>query len=257
MFRFEKKNLIKLALALCIVLTLVSLNPVSRQILLFTLKFPLILLKASQREAIALFTFHRNFFQSENLRKQIDLLNQEINALKELETENERLKRLLSLGETLNFKVIVARVVAHSPDSWSHAFLIDKGTRHGVAKGMTVMSYLGLLGRIIEANPGTSKVLLVSDPNFAVSALVQRSRQEGLVCGTLGGYLMMRYLPADSDVNTGDTVVTSGLNGRFPKGLVIGSVVEVRKEFSDLNRYAIIKPATPLSSIEEILVVIQ
>lgn len=122
---------------------------------------------------------------------------------------------------------------------------------------MTVVTYLGMAGRIQEVTPNTSNVMLLSDPNMSVSAICQRSRQEGLVQGSLGGYLVMRYLPESSDIKLDDTIVTSGLNDTFPKGLLLGRVVELGKEFSGLNSFAIIKPAVNLSFIEEVLVIVQ
>jgi rod shape-determining protein MreC len=98
--------------------------------------------------------------------------------------------------------------------------------------------------------------MLISDPNLGVSALVQRSRQEGLVSGTLGTYLTMRYLPKDADIKIQDVIVSSGLNEVYPKGLLIGTVIDIGKEFSGLSRFATIKPAIDLSNIEEVLIII-
>jgi rod shape-determining protein MreC len=86
---------------------------------------------------------------------------------------------------------------------------------------------------------------------------VQRSRQEGLVTGTLGGNLIMRYLPEEPDIQVSDTIITSGLNGFYPKGLLIGTVIDVGKEFSGLSHYALVKPEAKLSNIEEVLIIIQ
>jgi len=119
-----------------------------------------------------------------------------------------------------------------------------------------VISYLGLLGRVVEVSQSSSKVMLINDPALSVSAINQRSRQEGLVCGTLGNTLVMRYLPKDADIQASDIIVTSGLTDIYPKGLIIGTVVEVGEEFSGLSRYANIKPATDLSAVEEVLVII-
>ncbi len=87
--------------------------------------------------------------------------------------------------------------------------------------------------------------------------MLQRSRQEGLISGTLGNYLIMRYLPEDVDAKPGDIIITSGLNVMYPKGLLIGTVSEINKEFSGLSRYAIVKPAVKLSGIEEVLIITQ
>lgn len=121
---------------------------------------------------------------------------------------------------------------------------------------MAAVTFLGLVGRISEAQEFTSKVMLITDPNIGISAIDQRSRQEGLVSGTLGSNLIMRYLPEEPDIKINDTVITSGLNSAYPKGSFIGTVVAIGKEFSGLSSYAIIKPAVNLSDIEEVLIII-
>ena len=119
-----------------------------------------------------------------------------------------------------------------------------------------MLNYFGLIGRVVETSAATAKVMLINDPNLGVSAIVQRSRQEGLVSGTLGNSLTMRYLPKDADIKPGDAIITSGLTDICPKGLAIGEVTDVGEEFSGLSRYAIIMPACHLSDIEEVLVII-
>jgi rod shape-determining protein MreC len=122
---------------------------------------------------------------------------------------------------------------------------------------MAAITYLGLLGRVAETSESTSKIMLVSDPDMGVSGLIQRSRQEGLVCGTLGSHLIMKYLPEEADIKVSDIVVTSGLSQEYPKGLLIGRVIDIGREFSGLSRYAVIEPAVKLSNIEEVLIIVQ
>ncbi|MDD5596088.1 MAG: rod shape-determining protein MreC, partial [Candidatus Omnitrophica bacterium] len=132
----------------------------------------------------------------------------------------------------------------------------NKGSNSWIKRGFVVMSYIGLLGRVVETSQYSSKVMLLNDPSLSVSAIDQRSRQEGLVCGTLESSLVMRYLPKDADIAVSDVIITSGLTNIYPKGLIIGTVVEIGEEFSGLSRYASIKPAVNLSSIEEVLIII-
>jgi rod shape-determining protein MreC len=135
--------------------------------------------------------------------------------------------------------------------------IVDKGSDSGIQRGTAVVNFLGLIGRVTETTVFTSKITLINDPNVAVSGMLQRSRQEGLISGTLGNYLIMRYLPEDVDAKPGDIVVTSGLNLMYPKGLLIGTIAEINKEFSGLSRYAIVRPAVKLSGIEEVLIIMQ
>lgn len=210
----------------------------------------------SRREFGAIIFYHRNFIQNEKLKKYIDLLKNRLNAKEEIYLENARLKNLLSFRQKSSYRLIAARVIARSADSWSSSVIIDKGKRNGIKRQMAVITYLGLAGRVTDTQEFTSKILLISDPNLGVSAIVQRSRQEGLVSGTLGSHLIMKYLPEESDIRIGDVIITSGLNQTYPKGLLIGTVVGIGREFSGLSRYAIIKPAVNPSNIEEVLIII-
>jgi rod shape-determining protein MreC len=218
---------------------------------------PLILFKLFGREVNGIIFYHRNFINNARLNNENYLLRQRLNTLQEASLENERLKKLLALKDSSSFKVIACRVIGRSADSWASLLIIDKGSYHGIKRGMPVISYLGLLGRVSEAGKFTSKVTLISDPGLGVSGIVQRSRQEGLVSGTLGANLLMRYLPQEPDIKVGDAIVSSGLNDIYPEGLLIGTVVDVSRELSGLNPYAVIKPAINLSNIEEVLVVVQ
>lgn len=256
MFKFKKKKLIFFSI-LCFLLLLLSLStPYIRAPFLDTLKYPLSLLTLIQREFGAIIFYHRNFIQNEKLKKDIDLLKNRLNAKEEIYLENARLKNLLYFKQKSSYRLIAARVIARSADSWSSSVIIDKGKHTGIKRQMAVITYLGLAGRVIDTQEFTSKILLISDPNLGISAIVQRSRQEGLVSGTLGSHLIMRYLPEESDIRIGDVIVTSGLNQTYPKGLLIGTVVGIGREFSGLSRYAIIKPAVNLSNIEEVLIII-
>lgn len=200
--------------------------------------------------------YHSNFVQNARLKNETDFLKNKLNAEQEIILENTRLKNLLSFKQNSPYKLIAAKVIARSPDSWTSSVIIDKGTSSGITRGMVVVNYLGMVGKVTQTQRSTSRVSLLSDPSLSVSAIVQRSRQEGLVSGTLGSLLIMKYLPEDADINLNDTVVTSGLNDVYPKGLLIGTVVDIGKEYSGLSRYAIIKPAVNLSNIEEVLIII-
>lgn len=201
--------------------------------------------------------YHRNMVESERLNNQVNLLRGKLNNSKELFLENQRLNNLLSFKQKSSFKVIAAKVISRPPDAWGSAVIIDKGSFHGIKTGMPAITYIGLAGRVTEVNNSSAKIILLNDPNLSVSALLRRTRQEGLVCGTLGAYLIMRYLPLDCDLQIGDEVITSGLNSAFPKALLIGTVADIGKEFSGLSRFCLIKPAVNLSNLEELLLVAQ
>lgn len=209
-----------------------------------------------QGEIGGIIFYHRNLTENLSLRKEIDFLRNKLNSLNEIYLENLRLKNSLSFKQKSAFKIIPAKVIARPADNWSAGLIIDKGLAYGIRKGMAAVSYLGLVGRVVETTDSTAKIMLLSDPNLGISSLVQRSRQEGLVCGTLGNTLLMKYLPEDADIKLQDVIVTSGLNDTYPKGLLIGTVIDIGKEFSGLSRYCLIKPAVNLSNLEEVLIVI-
>jgi len=253
-----KKKVLTFWIILCILLLLLLLSiPAIRAPFLNTIKQPLNLLTLIRREVGAIIFYYRNFTQNERLTKEIDFLRNKVNACQETYLENIRLKEHLSLKKQSSLKLIAAKVIARSADSWSSVIIIDKGRRNGIKRGMVAINYLGLLGRVIESGESASKILLINDPNLSISAIVQRSRQEGLISGTLGPNLIMKYLPEDCDIKIQDTIISSGLNQNYPKGLLIGTVTYIGKEFSGLSRYCLIRPAVNLSSIEEVLIIIQ
>lgn len=257
MFKIKKKSLITLTVFSLLIILFLSLSHILRASFFNALSFPLNVFTLMRREAGAIIFYHRNFRQNEILKKQSDFLKNRLNTHNELILENSRLKQILSFKQKSPFRLTASRVIGQSPDSWSSSIVIDKGRFNGIRRDMTVITYLGLVGRIVDAQEFTSKVILISDPNIGISALSQRSRQEGLVSGTLGENLIMRYLPLEPDIKINDIIITSGLNVVYPKGLLIGMVTALGREFSGLSSYAIIKPAVNLSDLEEVLVIVK
>lgn len=255
--KFKKKFLAFSSIVIGLLLVICVLIPSLRPFFLNALKQPLKLAVFCRRELGGIVSYHRNLTQNERLRKEVDLLRNRLSTGLEVYLENERLKNLLSLKQASPYRLMAARVIGRSPDNWSCSIIIDKGKNSGIRDGMAAVNFLGLVGRVIEAGKYTSKILLLNDPGLGVSGLIQRSRQEGLVCGTLGAHLLMKYLPEESDIKVQDAVITSGLNSAYPKGLLIGKVIDIGKEFSGIGRFAIIKPAVNMSNIEEVLIIIE
>lgn len=220
------------------------------------ISIPLEIFTLIKNETAGVIFYHRNMVQRRRFSDELMLLKKKLNDANEALLENSRLKKMLLFKQDSAFRVLAARVIARSADNWSQAVIIDKGASSGIKKGYVAINYLGLIGRVIEVSGAASKILLIDDPGLGVSSIIQRSRQEGLVTGTLSSNLIMRYLPKDADIALNDVIVTSGLTANFPKGLIIGTVVDISEEFSGLSKYAIIKPAVNLSGIEEVLVII-
>ncbi|RLC93664.1 MAG: rod shape-determining protein MreC, partial [Chloroflexi bacterium] len=133
---------------------------------------------------------------------------------------------------------------------------INVGARQGVKVGMPVVSSgAGLVGRIAQVNPRTAKVKLLTDADSQVAALLQTSRVSGLVVGQPDGTLLMQYIPQEDSIGDDEIVLTSGLGGTLPKGLVIGQVTKVLQEDYELFQAAIVRPAVDLSRLELVLVI--
>lgn len=252
-----KKKIIIIVSSVCFFVLILSFSvSFLREPSLGILEPPLQLFTLIQREFQGLIFYHRNLILNEKLKREVDYLHNKLSQQQEVVLENSRLKDLLSFKGDSTYKLIAAKVIARSADSWTSNIIIDKGRISGIKRSMVVVNFLGLVGKIIEAQESTAKVLLISDPSLSVSAIVQRSRQEGLVCGTLGSHLIMKYLPEEADIQIGDAVITSGFNDVYPKGVIIGTVISIGNEFSGLSRFAIIKPAVNLSNIEEVLIIV-
>ncbi len=207
----------------------------------------------------------------EELQTQVDGLMVENVRLREYEAEVQQLRALLNFtseypisaplgadvvgretGETYPY----GEVVGTETNPYLRYVTINVGASQGVEVGMPVVSNgPGLVGRVAEVSPRAAKVQLLNDPESAVAALLQVSRVTGLVVGQPDGSLRMEYLPQDEEISAGDLVLTSGLGGFMPKGLVIGQVTEVRKMDYELFQAAIVRPAVDFSRLELVLVI--
>jgi len=255
-FKLPRKILIKFILVACAVFLLANSLSCFKDPFNNFFKPQLSLVGWVKREIGGLIFFHRNLIENERLNNEVGALRSRLLDSREVLLENARLRGLLNFKQQSPLRLVPSRVIGRSPDSWSSSIIIDKGKSNGVRRGMVVISLQGLVGRISESSDNSSKVLLINDPASGISSIVQRSRQEGLVSGTLGTNLIMRYLPENADIVLNDTIITSELSQICPKGLLVGKVISLGKELSGLNRYAMIRPAVDLASIEEVLVII-
>lgn len=194
---------------------------------------------------------------SENkvLRDQIDLLVAHEEIHQALAQENARLKALLKFKEQSPWEMIPAQVIGRDYSIWSRGILIDKGSQDQIRLGQAVLTPVGLLGRVIEVGSHVSRVILVTDPRFRVSAVLSRLRVAGLVMGSGSGECQITYLPSNVELKDGETVVTAGGLSFCPEGIPIGIIRRVSQSLSELYRLALIRPAVKLSSVEEVLVV--
>ncbi len=187
------------------------------------------------------------------LNDQIEIMKNKLVALDELKLENKRLKELLDFKKETSYKTISARVIGRDPSNWTSLIFIDKGEEDGIKKYMAVTTDKGLVGRVIEVGSFSAKVMFVTDPDSRIGVLVQRTRHDGLLYGTLSGRCQMVYISLDADVWPGDLVISSGLGTSIPKGLLMGTVEDVFIDKSGLYQSAVVRPAVDLSRIEEVL----
>ncbi len=206
----------------------------------------------------------RSQLQQENaeLKERIAQLEGQLALNSDLENENERLREFVNYyGDNPEYELLTARVIAKSSSYWFDTFLINAGRSQGLETDMVVLSTYGLVGRVIDVGSNWGKVRAIIDSNSAVSAMIERTRDVGVVRGTPdvetgSSRCGMYHLPYDNDLVPGDKVLTSGLGGVFPKGIVIGEVVEVSRSESGTERIAIIQPQVDFAQIEEVMVLL-
>ncbi len=207
------------------------------------------------------------FAELRNLRQRNAELEQ-INAsllaeklsLREVEHENEGLREFFKFakkrpGLELRGAQILGLAIGDESTNFLRRIIVDLGQMHGVKVGMPVITDQGLVGRISEVNDSISKVLLLTDATSAVNAVLQKSRLNGVVRGTASGDLMMDFIDQGVKFSVGEAVLTSGLGGRFPKGLPIGQVVEIRHRDIDFSQQAVVRPTVDFKRLELVAVV--
>jgi rod shape-determining protein MreC len=196
-------------------------------------------------------------FRSENerLRRRIEALEIERQRLLEAQATNDRLKQLLDFRSELSGKAITASIIANNASSWFRSCTLDKGSADGVRKGMAVVTPLGVVGQVVAVTPRTAKVLLLTDPNSGIDVLVQRTRARGIVSGSLENGTILKYVKRSEDIQEGDRLLTSGTDGVFPKGMVVGTIIKVTKQNIGLFQSVEVLPAVQSTRVEDVLVV--
>ncbi|HPV28089.1 MAG: rod shape-determining protein MreC [Bacteriovoracaceae bacterium] len=196
--------------------------------------------------------------ENEVLRKEIDELRVRSMNLEDIKNENQRLRAMLEFKEAFqDFSLIPASVLSQDITHVFKTVLIDKGSRSGFGINTPILNPSGVVGRVIAVSPHTAQVLLITDPNSSIPALIESSRVKGIVKGREESLLSLEYVRSTEEVNVGDCVVTSGLLGMFPKGLKIGYVREVKKDDRQIFAKIILEPCVKMEKIEEIFGIAQ
>jgi rod shape-determining protein MreC len=197
--------------------------------------------------------------ENEALKRKVEDLTVQLVALQEVAAENRLLREQLQMGQRylplgMTGAEVEARVVGVEPGNLIRAISIVAQSGVQLLPDMPVVSGRGLVGRVVRSYGNKATVLLITDPNSAIAALVQRTRAQGLVRGQLDGTLLLDEVGKDSEVQEGDVVVTSGLGGVFPRGIVIGQVSRVIERDTALFKQAIVSPSVDFGALEIVLV---
>jgi len=194
--------------------------------------------------------------ENRQLKEQIEQMRLEQVRLSEDAAQARRLQNLLGFKEQFIAKTVAAQVIGSSGSDLSRIVYIDKGEDRGIKRDMAVITADGIVGKVLLVYPSESQVLLISDQSSGVGAILDKSRLQGVLRGAPNGEVTLERVMSDEQVQPGETVLTSGGDQIFPKGLPIGSVTKVAPG-KDLFLNIKIKPATDLSKLEEVLVLVE
>jgi rod shape-determining protein MreC len=199
-----------------------------------------------------------------DVREENEQLRQELLQYKTANIEyreavatNVRLQKLLELKESLPPPTLTAEIVGKDPSLWFRTFTINRGSSDGVQKGMPVVTVEGVVGQVLTSSPNYSKVLLATDPNSAIEIITQKTRVQGIVKGLGRDAFGLHYVLKSGEVVKGDYVLTSGLGGVFPKGLMVGTVSEVMKSRRGMFQTIEIEPAVDFSQLEYLIIIMK
>jgi rod shape-determining protein MreC len=208
--------------------------------------------------------FFHDYLDLVNVRQQNDQLKREVAELEaehtrmvELQVENRHLADLLELREALGMSAVAARVIGVDPSGISDTLIISDGSDSGLRREDAVISTDGVVGKLIAVGPDSSRVLLIDDHNSGLDAFDQRSRARGIVSGELDAGMTMKYVDRTEDVRPGDAIVTSGMDGNFPGGLLIGTISQVSQEGPGLFLNVAVRPAVDFRELEQVLILTQ
>jgi rod shape-determining protein MreC len=194
--------------------------------------------------------------QNDQLRLEVKRLINEKNQFIEHLASQKRLAKLMAYEEDWKKRTLVASVIGRDATQWSKVVFINKGTQDGVTEHLALITDTGVIGQVIHAGINTSKVLLIVDSRSAVDALFQGSRVSGVVVGIGDDECQVKFVSNTADVKVGDLMISSGLGGIFPKGLIIGKVSQALKKKQGLFQEITLTPGSDLSHLEEVLVLL-
>ncbi len=194
--------------------------------------------------------------QNARLRRDQLVLSSRLEKYEELEAENHRLRNLLESSEKVGERVLIAELMSVDMDPFSRRIVLNKGSREGVREGQSLIDSRGVMGQIVHVGPFTSNALLITDPSHALPVQVNRNGLRAVAIGTGPlNRLRLSHVTNDADIEEGDTLVTSGLGGRFPRGYPVGTVVRVERDQGRPFASIVVEPSAELERNREVLLV--
>ena len=220
---------------------------------------PLLLVESQMTDDAS--DFLRNYFdlvgvREENLRlkQRLAQLEGQQRQMAELEAENHHLADLLELRDALGMTAIAANVIGSDATGLSQTLMLSEGDHQGLRRDMAVVSINGVVGKLIAVSHNAARVLLISDHNSALDAFDQRSRARGIIAGVVEDGLAMKYVERSEDIKPGDMIVTSGMDGIFPRGLLVGTAARVSREGPGLFLNIEVKAAVDFRELEQVMI---
>ena len=226
----------------------------------------LVIVSPFQKQFTAFFdsvkdTWNQYFFlvskakENQRLKKALGQSLEQLNRYSETEIANDRLRHLIGFEKEIPRPMIAAQVVGKDPSAWSKTIIVDKATRDSVRQGAPVVIPEGIVGVVVEASARYAKVLLLTDPNSAVDALVQQTRARGIVKGGGADYCVFDYVLRKHEISVGDMVVSSGLDGVFPKGFRVGRISEIVRQNAGIFQKVSVTPYVDFEILEEVFII--
>jgi len=204
--------------------------------------------------------------QAKKIKKENELLKRKLNQLiirqknyyQEIEIANQRLRKLINLKKRTPYDLLPAKVLAYSPQDFFKVIYINKGKEEGVLRDMGVVNTEGLVGKVVEVYPEQAKVMLIIDKRSKIGVRVQRTRDIGILQGTGNPEICnLDYILTKAEVKVKDAVVTSGLGGIFPEGILVGYISSVEKKPNYIFQKIKVKPAVDFGKLEELFLIVR
>ena len=251
----SKRRFVILLFLLFIALFILSYQKKSQSLLNEILIYPVDILNRTTSHIYKTFAdLYSMSDENERLKRQLMELHIERQRYSEIMLENKRLRDILGLKENNPLFLTTARPVARGYDRLLNTIVIDKGKEDGIKKDMAVITANGIVGKIYAVRDKYSDILLLQDPNFSVAVRLQNSRHEGIVSGTGRSYCQLKYIPPEYSVEKNEPVITSGIDGIFPPGILVGVISYIGKDGTDLFQYLEVTPYQSGSKVEEVII---